>query len=85
MCAAVHSRALLPALQVAAKHQHLDLLINATGILHDSAMAPETALARLTMENLLKCFSVNAAGHILVCKAFAPLLINAAKVNGATE
>jgi len=28
---------------------------------------------------------VNAAGHILVAKHFAPLLINAAKLNGATE
>jgi hypothetical protein len=27
----------------------------------------------------------NAAGHILVCKAFAPLLINAAKASCATE
>lgn len=48
-----------PPLQVAAAHRHLDLLINATGVLHDSTMSPETALARVTMENLLKCFQAS--------------------------
>ena len=48
-------------------------------------MAPETGLARVTMHNLLTNFQVNAAGHILVCAAFQPLLVNAARVNGATE
>lgn len=73
--------------QVAAQHDHLDLLINASGILHDSTsgMSPETALARVSMDNLVQCFTVNAAGHILVCQAFAPLLANAARANGATE
>ena len=66
-------------------HQHLDLLINATGVLHDAGMAPETGLARVTMQHLLKNFQVNAAGHILVCSAFQPLLVAAARVNGATE
>ncbi len=40
--------------QVAASHSHLDLLINASGILHDESMSPETALARVSMANLLK-------------------------------
>lgn len=71
--------------QVSAAHQHLDILINASGILHDAGMQPETGLARITMDSLTKCFQVNAAGHILVCQAFAPLLINAAAANGATE
>ncbi|KAL4451642.1 hypothetical protein ABPG75_007304 [Micractinium tetrahymenae] len=71
--------------QVAAFHAHLDLLINASGILHDDGMSPETALARVSMANLLKCFQVNAAGHILVCQAFAPLLAAAARENGASE
>ena len=114
--------------QVALGTQHLDLLINASGILHDGGMAPETALSRVSMDSLLKCFQasaagwgpqgralqapllsaaapaaapsevltcatwrppattqVNAAGHILVAKHFAPLLAAAAKANGATE
>jgi hypothetical protein len=52
----------LPALQVAAAHSHLDLLINASGILHDSSMTPETGLARVSMDNLLKCFQVVISG-----------------------
>ncbi|KAL4433394.1 hypothetical protein ABPG77_010247 [Micractinium sp. CCAP 211/92] len=71
--------------QVAASNSHLDLLINASGILHDESMSPETALARVSMANLLKCFQINAAGHILVCQAFAPLLAAAARENGASE
>ena len=76
-----------PPPQVSARHAHLDLLINASGVLHDAelGMSPETALQRVTMASLTRCFHVNAAGHILVCKAFAPLLSNAAKANGATE
>lgn len=45
--------------------------------LHGSALLP---LARLP-----RCFQINAAGHILVCQAFAPLLVAAARENGATE
>lgn len=40
--------------QVAASHSHLDLLVNASGILHDDSMSPETALGRVSMANLLK-------------------------------
>ena len=50
-----------PAVQVAALTQHLDVLINATGILHDASMSPETALARVTMDSLLKCFQVSSS------------------------
>ncbi|KAL4856211.1 putative oxidoreductase [Chlorella vulgaris] len=71
--------------QVATAHAHLNLLINASGILHDAGMTPETGLQKVTLASLTKCFQVNAAGHILVCKAFAPLLINAAKASCATE
>lgn len=72
---------------VAAAHTHLDLLINASGILHDAAtgLAPETALSRVTMASLLQNFQVNAAGHILTLKAFAPLLAAAQQQNGATQ
>ena len=76
-----------PSPQVAARHQHLDVLINASGILHDAAtgLAPETALSRVTLEGLTACFHVNAAGHILVAKHFQGLLAAAAAGSGATE
>lgn len=61
-------------------HSHLNLLLNVSGVLHISGvMTPETALNRVTLENLQRVFSVNAFGPILVCKAFSPLLINAGK------
>lgn len=47
---------------VAAQHSHLDLLVNASGVLHDATMTPETGLARVTMDSLLKCFQVVRAG-----------------------
>jgi NAD(P)-dependent dehydrogenase (short-subunit alcohol dehydrogenase family) len=70
--------------QVSGLYSHLDLLLNVSGVLHvPGVMSPETALNRITMENLERVFRANAFGPILVCKAFAPLLINAGKT--ATE
>lgn len=70
---------------VSASLGRLDLLINASGILHGTGadpetgsvetFTPETALARLTPAALAACFAVNAAGPILVARAFVPLLI----------
>ena len=56
------------------------------GILHNPAtgLAPETALARVTLAGLLENFQTNAAGHILALKHMAPLLAAAARANGAT-
>ena len=71
----------------------LDLLINASGILHGSAtdpesgsvetFMPETGLARITPAALAACFAVNAAGPILVARAFVPLLIAGGKAEEA--
>lgn len=74
-------------------HGRLDLLINASGILHGEAadpesgvsepFMPETALARITPAALAACFAVNAAGPILVARAFVPLLIAGGKAEEA--
>eukprot|EP00208_Stichococcus_sp_RCC1054_P001456 CAMPEP_0206141840 /NCGR_PEP_ID=MMETSP1473-20131121/14362_1 /ASSEMBLY_ACC=CAM_ASM_001109 /TAXON_ID=1461547 /ORGANISM="Stichococcus sp, Strain RCC1054" /LENGTH=297 /DNA_ID=CAMNT_0053536565 /DNA_START=261 /DNA_END=1154 /DNA_ORIENTATION=+ len=72
--------------EVSQRHKHLDLLLNVAGVLHvPGEFSPETALARLELNNLEKVFAVNTFGPILVSKAFAPLLINAAKVSAATD
>lgn len=72
--------------RVADVHGHLDMLLNVAGVLHTpDGIAPETALARLNQSSLERVFAVNAFGPILVSKAFAPLLINAAKANGASS
>ena len=70
---------------VGAATDHVDLVLNAGGVLHiPGEMMPETALARVSQHALATCFAVNAAGPILVGRAFAPLLVAAAKAGGAT-
>lgn len=48
-------------------------------------MSPETALSRITAENINTSFQTNAIGPILVCQAFEGLLAAAADKGGATE
>jgi NAD(P)-dependent dehydrogenase (short-subunit alcohol dehydrogenase family) len=52
----------------------VDLLFNASGVLHAPGLTPETSLARVTRAALATAFEVNAAGPILVARAFEPLL-----------
>jgi NAD(P)-dependent dehydrogenase (short-subunit alcohol dehydrogenase family) len=74
------------AAEVGASTDHVDLLLNAAGVLHvPGLMSPETALTRLTPEALSKCFAVNAAGPILVARAFTPLLAASERVAGASD
>lgn len=51
-----------------------DLVIVATGLLHDSDLAPEKALSELSSAGLLRYFEVNSVGPSLVAKHFTPLL-----------
>ncbi|CAI5483409.1 unnamed protein product [Closterium sp. Yama58-4] len=60
---------------VSATWGHLNLLINASGLLHvPGAMKPETSMRALTPQALLTSFQVNAMGPALVLKNMAPLL-----------
>ena len=53
----------------------LQLLINATGLLHDgTTLWPEKRLADVKPENLAKSFQVNAVGPVLIAKHFQALL-----------
>lgn len=52
----------------------VDLLIVATGILHDGAAMPERALKELDAATLSHLFAINTIGPALVLKHFAPLL-----------
>lgn len=52
----------------------LDLVIVATGTLHDTAGGPEKALRDLDAARLAYAFAVNAIGPALVAAAFLPLL-----------
>lgn len=52
----------------------LDLVIIASGILHENGRMPERALRELTGAGLARLFAVNTIGPALAIKHFAPLL-----------
>ena len=61
--------------KLAERVQAIDLVIVATGILHDGTdMQPEKALRMLDPAALERAFRVNATGPALVAKHFLPLL-----------
>lgn len=53
---------------------HIDLIICATGMLHDDSSLPEKSLRDLNMNAMQKIFAINTIGPALVIKYFAPLL-----------
>ena len=52
----------------------LDLVIVATGMLHDASAGPEKSLRDLDAARLMRAFAVNAIGPALVAQAFLPKL-----------
>ena len=65
---------------VADAHGRADLVLNASGVLHGGVLgSPETALTRVTRAAVAEAYNVNAAGPILVARAFEPLLRVAGK------
>jgi len=57
--------------------QSLDLVIAATGMLHDKSegqLQPEKTLKQLSAENMAEVFAVNTIGPALLLKYFLPLL-----------
>ena len=52
----------------------LDLVVIATGLLHDATHRPERSLAELDAAWLARSFHINAIGPALVLQHFAPLL-----------
>ena len=54
--------------------EHLHLVINSAGMLHQGAQTPEKSLAGITLANLQSAFAINAFAPILLAKALLPLL-----------
>ena len=52
----------------------LEIVILASGLLHDDEIMPEKSLRQLTQDHLQKVFQVNTIGPALVMKYFLPLL-----------
>lgn len=51
-----------------------EVIIVATGLLHEEGLAPEKSLRDVDPERLLRSFSVNAVGPVLAAKHLVPLL-----------
>jgi len=51
-----------------------DVVIVATGFLHDDSVSPEKSICELSLDNLHKVFLVNTYGPALVAKYFLPRL-----------
>jgi NAD(P)-dependent dehydrogenase (short-subunit alcohol dehydrogenase family) len=62
------------AARIASQHRPLDLVIVATGLLHDAQLKPEKALRDLSTDAFMASFAVNTIGPTLVAKHFLPLL-----------
>jgi NAD(P)-dependent dehydrogenase (short-subunit alcohol dehydrogenase family) len=62
------------AAEAASKSGPLDLVIVATGILHNASMMPEKSIRQLSAENFEKAFLTNTVGPALIAKHFLPLM-----------
>lgn len=58
---------------------HLNLVINAAGVLHGTALAPEKKIEDLDVAALQQVFAVNAFGPALLLKALRPRLAREGK------
>lgn len=60
---------------VSNQYGHVDLIVNATGILHDSiGLQPEKKIEDFNLENFNKVFQINTASTALIAKHFISLL-----------
>ncbi|MCY3995697.1 MAG: SDR family NAD(P)-dependent oxidoreductase [Rhodobacter sp.] len=66
--------ALEAASAIAAERGPLDLVIVATGLLHDAGVMPEKSLRDLSYEGFRRLFEVNAALPAMIAKYFIPRL-----------
>lgn len=62
------------AADIASQHSALDLVIVATGLLHNECIQPEKALQQLSLDSLETVFKVNTFLPMLIAKHFVPKL-----------
>lgn len=62
------------AASIASKAAPLDLVIVATGILHDSGLMPEKSLRELSFDKFQRLFEVNTILPAMIAKHFLPVL-----------
>ncbi|MCU0673152.1 MAG: SDR family oxidoreductase [Myxococcota bacterium] len=54
---------------------HVDTIVNAAGVLHDSDVQPEKKLEQVDAASLARVFALNAFAPLLVAKHLAPLFL----------
>ncbi len=64
---------------IGARVEHLDLLMNCAGLLHEDELQPERRLQDVDAAHLATSFQINAFGPLLVAKHFERLLGNSAR------
>jgi NAD(P)-dependent dehydrogenase (short-subunit alcohol dehydrogenase family) len=60
--------------KISSQIEHISLLINSSGILHDDSIYPEKRLADISASSLERSYTINAIGPILVLKHFRSLI-----------
>ena len=65
---------IIKAISIIPEDIKLDLVIVATGILHDTYIQPEKSLRDLSKDNFEKIFAVNTIGPALLMKYFIPIM-----------
>ncbi len=61
--------------KISNQYGHVDLIVNATGILHDSnGLQPEKKIEDFNLDNFNKVFQINTASTALIAKYFISLL-----------
>lgn len=59
--------------KIHAEVNHLHLVINCVGILHDGNLQPEKSLKQINADNLLRYFQINSIGAVILAKHLLPL------------
>jgi len=62
------------AADIEANQDHPDLVINASGILHENDLQPEKSLSQCAQDALMRLFLVNSIGPLMLAKAVIPLM-----------
>ncbi len=60
--------------EIASQNAKIDMVIIATGLLHDDELMPEKSLKDVSAEKFQKLFSINTIAPALLAKYFLPLL-----------
>jgi NAD(P)-dependent dehydrogenase (short-subunit alcohol dehydrogenase family) len=60
--------------QIGTLTDHLHLVINTVGILHEGTLQPEKSLRSINSEGLIRYFQVNSIATVLLAKHLVPLL-----------